>query len=83
MNALGDLAVTVEHVKICQEVTGVNADQDFWGTTAKQVGTGIYFYYEIQWLLASIKSALILFTIDRLFGDAKGNGFFFSLFDLK
>lgn len=48
MNALGDLAVTVEHVKTCQEVTGVNADQDFWGTTAKQVSAGIYFYYEIQ-----------------------------------
>lgn len=48
MNALGDLAVMVEHVKTCQEVTGVNADQDFWGTTAKQVSAGIYFYYEIQ-----------------------------------
>ena len=37
MNAVQDLALTVERVKICQEVTDASAKQDFLENIAKQV----------------------------------------------
>ena len=37
MNAVQDLALTVEHVKICQEATDASAKQDFLENIAKQV----------------------------------------------
>ena len=37
MNVTTDLVVTVERVRICQEVTDVNVDKDISGDTAKLV----------------------------------------------
>ena len=37
MNAARDLALMVERVRICQEATNVDADQDSWASTARQV----------------------------------------------
>ena len=44
MNAARDLALMVERVRICQEATDVDADQDSWASTARQVSKPKFFY---------------------------------------
>ena len=45
MNVVADRVVTVERVKICQEVTSVNADRDTLEDTAKLVRFSIWSRY--------------------------------------
>ena len=43
MNVSPDLAETAERVKIYQEATDVNANQDSWENIVKSVSIGIFF----------------------------------------
>ena len=43
MNVSPDLAETAERVKIYQEATDVNANQDSWGNIVRSVSIGIFF----------------------------------------
>ena len=49
MNAVQDLALTVEHVKICQEATDASAKQDFLENIAKQVVFHVNSFFCTVW----------------------------------
>ena len=55
MSVSPDLVLMEELVKICQEATDVNADQDFWGNTVKLVRFSLFLStFQLLWLIVRV-----------------------------
>ena len=64
MSVSPDLVVMEELVKICQEATDVNADQDFWENNAKSVRFVCFCQpYNLFWLVVSVMISFVGLTL--------------------